>query len=453
MKIIVAGCGNVGTNVVKSLAREGHSITAIDVSEDKLEEVADYYDATGVNGSASLLETLRDAEADKADLFIASMTSDEMNIMCCNLAKYVGAKATAARLRNPDYSAQAEDMMKALSLDFYVNPEYELACEIARKLKYPGADGVEDIVRGKAELITVTLPESCPLVGKKLMEVMSVSRAQGLVCVVERGDKVLIPRGNFVFDAGDKISFAATPKNSEILLHDIGLYRTPPSNIVIVGCGATAHYLAEALVKMNMHVKIMHSSQAECEKLKLELPDSITVAHGKATEEEIFEEEGLAKADAIILLNDNDEENILISLFARTYKIPIIITKVKNETNRKLLQEVNMGTVMSPDRTAATILIKYARALSVSGKRSKLIKLYNIDDKAEAVTFNVGEEKRIAGKKVREIAFKKSILCACIVRGGDIIIPYGDTEVKSGDLIMLVSADKRLTTLEEALER
>ena len=124
MKIIVAGCGNVGTNVVKSLAREGHSITAIDVSEDKLEEVADYYDATGVNGSASLLETLRDAEADKADLFIASMTSDEMNIMCCNLAKYVGAKATAARLRNPDYSAQAEDMMKALSLDFYVNPEY-----------------------------------------------------------------------------------------------------------------------------------------------------------------------------------------------------------------------------------------------------------------------------------------------------------------------------------------
>ena len=229
MKIIVAGCGNVGTNVVKSLAREGHSITAIDVSEDKLEEVADYYDATGVNGSASLLETLRDAEADKADLFIASMTSDEMNIMCCNLAKYVGAKATAARLRNPDYSAQAEDMMKALSLDFYVNPEYELACEIARKLKYPGADGVEDIVRGKAELITVTLPESCPLVGKKLMEVMSVSRAQGLVCVVERGDKVLIPRGNFVFDAGDKISFAATPKNSEILLHDIGLYRTPIS--------------------------------------------------------------------------------------------------------------------------------------------------------------------------------------------------------------------------------
>ena len=202
-----------------------------------------------------------------------------------------------------------------------------------------------------------------------------------------------------------------------------------------------------------MHVKIMHSSQAECEKLKLELPDSITVVHGKATEEEIFEEEGLAKADAIILLNDNDEENILISLFARTYKIPIIITKVKNETNRKLLQEVNMGTVMSPDRTAATILIKYARALSVSGKRSKLIKLYNIDDKAEAVTFNVGEEKRIAGKKVREIAFKKSILCACIVRGGDIIIPYGDTEVKSGDLIMLVSADKKLTTLEEALER
>ena len=443
MKIIVAGCGNVGTNVVKSLAREGHSITAIDVSEDKLEEVADYYDATGVNGSASLLQTLRDAEADKSDLFIASMTSDEMNILCCNLAKYVGAKATAARLRNPDYSAQAEDMMKALSLDFYVNPEYELACEIARKLKYPGADGVEDIVRGKAELITVTLPESCPQEKKKLMEAMSVSRAQGLVCVVERGDKVLIPRGNFVFEAGDKISFAATPKNSGIFLHDIGLYRNPPSNIVIVGCGATAHYLAEALVKMNMRVKIMHSSQA----------DSVTVVHGKATEEETFEEEGLAKADAIILLNDNDEENILVSLFARTYKIPIIITKVKNETNRRLLQEVDMGTVMSPDRTAATILIKYARALSVSGKRSKLIKLYNIDDKAEAVTFNVGEEKRIAGKKVREIAFKKSILCACIVRGGDIIIPYGDTEVNSGDLIMLVSADKKLTTLEEALER
>lgn len=453
MKIIVAGCGNVGINVVKSLAKEGHSITAIDVSEERLEEVADYYDATGVNGSASLIETLKSAEADKADLFIASMTSDEMNILCCNLAKYVGAKATAARLRNPDYSEQAEDMMKALSLDFYVNPEYELACEIARKLKYPGADGVEDIVRGKAELITVTLPESCPLVGKKLMEAMSVSRAQGLVCVVERGEKVLIPRGNFVFEAGDKISFAATPKNSEIFLRDIGMYRNRPSYVVIAGGGATTHYLAEALTKMNIRVKIMNSSQEECEKLRLELPESVTVVKGKAGEEEVFEEEGLDKADAIVLLGKADEENILISLFARTYKVPIIITKVQNETNRRLLQEVNMGTVMSPDRTAATILIKYARALSVSGKRSKLIKLYNIDDKAEAVTFNVGDEKRIAGKKVREIAFKKSILCACIVRGKEIIIPYGDTVVEQGDLIMLVSADDKLTTLEEALER
>lgn len=452
MKIIVAGCGNVGTNVVKNLAGEGHEVTAIDINAEKLEEIVEYYDAGGVCGNAALLSTLSEAGAEKADLFIGAMTSDEMNILCCNLARYAGAKATAARLRNPDYSVQAEDMKKALALDYYVNPEYELALEICRKLKYPCADSVEDIVKNKAELITVTLPEKCSLAGKKLMDALPAGLASGLVCAVERGDRVFIPRGDFVFAAGDKVSFAATPKNAEIFLKDIGLYRDVPGYVAIAGCGATAHYLAEELVKMNIKVKIVYPDKTECEKLKFELPECVTVVAGNAAEEEVFEEEGLDKADALVLLSKSDEENILISLFARTYKLPVVITKVQNETNRRLLQEVKVGAVMSPDRIAATILIKYARSLSVSGRRTKLIKLYNIDDKAEAVTFNVNEESGIAGKKVREIAFRKNILCACIARGKDIIIPSGETAVQSGDLIMLVAADKKLTTLEDALE-
>lgn len=451
MKVIVAGCGNVGTAIVKKLAKEGHQITAIDSCEEKLEEVVDYYDAVGINGNAALIDTLIQAGADKCDLFIAVTASDDVNILCCSLAKFCGAKATAARLRNHDYSVQSDSMCKAFSIDFTVNPELELAREIARKLRYPTANVVEELVRGKADLVTVTIPGDNVIDGKKVMELASISRAQFLLCAVERDGAITIPKGGFVLHGGDRISIAATAKNAEQFLKDIHVYRHPPKNVVIVGAGATTSYLAEELDKASVAVKIMYSDQSECDRLRLEMPDNVTVVYGKATNEEVFEEEGLPKADAIISATASDEENILVSLFAKTYKVPVSITKVQSETNRKLLSEVALGDVVSPDRTAATILIKYARALSVGGKSSKLIKLYNIDDKAEAVTFNVEENERIVGKKIREIPFKKTVLCACIVRGNETIIPNGETVILSHDLVVIISDNERLTTLDEAM--
>lgn len=451
MKIIVAGCGNVGTNIVKNLAKEGHQIIAIDSDAAKLEEVADYYDAVGINGNAAILSTLKSADIGKCDLFIAVTASDEMNILSCNLAKYSGAKATAARLRNPEYSMQSDDMCKALNLDFSVNPELELAREISRKLRYPNADNVDVIVNGKAYLITVTVPQGSKIAGKKIMDLSSVSRAQALICAVERDGTVTIPKGAFSIREGDMISFAATPKNADMFIDDIGLYRHPPKNVAIIGSGATTRYLAETLTKININVKIMDSNQSECERLRMELPSPVTVVSGKATDEEVFEEERLNKMDAIISISGVDEENILVSLFAKTYKVPVIITKVQSETNRKLLSAVSLGTVLSPDRTASTILTKYARAMNVSNKRSRLIKLYNIDDKAEAVSFIVNDGDELSGKKIREIKFKNNVLCACIIRSGDVIIPNGDTEINANDLVLIVTAGLKLTTLKDAV--
>ena len=210
MKIIIVGCGRVGQTLAEKLNDDGNEVTVIDMLAEKVKEVTDVCDVMGVIGNGATHTTLLEAGVDTADLFIAVTNSDELNLLCCILAKKEGRCQTIARIKNPEYSKETAYLKDEFGLAMVINPEYAAAEEIARVLRFPSAIKIEPFVKGKVELIKFKLPKECGLVGVSIKDMAMKLYGGVLVCTIERGGEAYIPIGDFVFEETDVVSIIAT---------------------------------------------------------------------------------------------------------------------------------------------------------------------------------------------------------------------------------------------------
>lgn len=210
MKIIIVGCGKVGTTLAEQLNRENHDITLIDTDDEALKNISDNVDLMSVTGNGAIYQVQMEAGIQEADLMIATTNSDELNMLCCLIAKKAGNCHTIARIRNPEYSAEIGYIREELNLSMAINPELAAAREIARLLRFPSAIKIEPFAKGRIELLKLLIPDHSNLDQLKVMDVVNKLKSNVLICAVERGDDVVIPDGNFVMQKGDKISFIAS---------------------------------------------------------------------------------------------------------------------------------------------------------------------------------------------------------------------------------------------------
>ena len=452
MNILIVGCGKIGSTIVASLTAEGHDVTAIETDRTTLEEITNVYDVMGVCGNGADCETLAEAGVANAEMFIAVTGSDELNMLACYLAGRMGARHTIARIRNPEYNDRSLHFMKQeLELSMAINPEQLAAREMFHTLKLPTAAKIETFSRGNFEMIQLRLKEDSPLLGAPLYELRNRYNAKFLICVVQRGEEVHIPGGNFVLQAGDDIGLIASPTEIQKLMRAIGLASKQAKNVMILGGSRTAFYLAKRLLAAGTDVKIIDRDRALCEELCDTLPKAIII-NGDGSHQELLAEEGIHDMDAFVSLTGMDEQNILLSFFASSQRVPKVISKINRPELAAMASRLGLECVVSPRKIIADVIVRYARALHNS-MGSTIETLYTLmGDRAEAIEFLVQDEPTLVDIPLKELKLKPDILIAGIIRNRKPIIPSGDDRILAGDRVVLLVAGQRLQELKDILK-
>ena len=456
LSIIIVGCGKVGLTLVEQLSREGHDITVIDRNKELVEHISGTYDVMGVVGNGASDSIQKEAGSEKTDLIIAVTEADELNLLCCTVAKRVSGCSAIARVRTPDYSQAVSYLRERLGLAMIFNPELESAREAARMLSLPTALEIASFAHGQAVLVTFKIPKNNKLEGLKLWD-MSKSipadiETNVVICAVERGDQVFIPSGNFQLQCGDEVSFVSTRKIARKFLRSIGFKTRQVRSTMIVGGGRSAYYLAQELLAMGIEVKIIEKRRARCEELCELLPDA-DIINGDGTSEELLREEGIEYAESFVALTGIDEENILLTLHARNVSNAKVITKINRINFRNAINTLDLGSVIYPRYITSEAIVAYVRAKHNSMNSNVETLNYICENRVEAVEFRVNEASTVPGTALKDLKpkMKKDRLIASINRAGRILIPSGADSIEVGDTVMVVTTHSGFNDIRDIL--
>lgn len=452
LSIIIIGCGKVGATLTEHLSKEGHNITIIDHNEERLQEISGIHDVMGVIGNGASYSVQMEAGITDADLLIAVTGSDELNLLCCIIAKQVGNCSTIARVRTPDYSKEATYLREKLGLAMIINPEFEAAREASRILSLPTALEVTPFAHGLAEMIKFKVPKDNFIDGMTVAE-LGMSKTTNIhICAIERGSQVHIPSGNFQIAAGDVVIFITSHKVAKAFFKDIGFKTNQVKSTMIVGGGTAAYYLALMLLNLGISVKIIEKDKKRCDELSTLLPNAIII-NGDGTDQTLLDEEGIHYTNAFVPLTGIDEENIMLTLYARHVSSAKVITKINRITFKDVINSLDLGSVVYPKSLAAEAIVAYVRAKSASSQRSEVETLYHMFDfKAEAVEFNVKEDSAVTNIPLKDLELKENLLVSLICREGQIIFPGGNDCIQVGDTVMIVTTYTGLTNIQDILK-
>lgn len=450
MKIVIIGAGKVGITLAQRLAKEDHQVTLVDTRAEALEEVS-ALDVLAVEGNGISKETLLEAGVDKADLAIAVLSTDEESLLACLIARKLGVGHTIARVRNPEYSSGIRLIQDELGLSMSLNPELATASEMARLMRAPSAIKIDSFARGKIELYKVQLPENSPLDGCKLMELGKLQTGI-LICIVERGDEVFIPSGTFCLRGGDRISFVAKPRMAAKFFQKIGIAIDPVKKVLLLGGGKISFYLARQMLDFGAAVKIIESNRDTCEYLSEALPEADVIC-GDGTNERLLAQEGIEKMDAIASLTGIDEENVLMSLYARSVSRAKIVTKVNRTSFSGIIDTLDLGSVFHPRNIAADHILRYVRALQNS-MGSNVETLYKLmGDRVEALEFRATAKSAVCSVPLMELKLQPGLLIGAINRGGKVLTPSGKDTIEPGDTVVVVTTVTGLNDLDDILDK
>ena len=450
MKIIIIGAGKIGITLAEQLLHEGHEITVIDHSSAALESVSTM-DVMTVEGNGISIETQLEAGMNEADLAIAVMATDEQSLLACLIAKKLGVGSTIARVRNPEYTSGIRLLKDDLGLSMTFNPEQASASEIARILRAPSAIKIDTFSGGRVELHKVCIPENSPLDGMRLMDLGKL-HAGVLICIVERGDgEVYIPGGSFTLQAQDRISFISKPKTAIKFFHKIGIQADPVKQVMLLGGGKISYYLAKQMLDFGAKVKIIEANEEVCLTLAERLPEA-HVLHGDGTNEKLLAEESISDMDAIVSLTGFDEENVLMSLYARSVSKAKIVTKINRTTFSHIIKSMDLGSVFHPRYIAADLVVRFVRALANS-QGSNVETLYKIGNKVEALEFRATAKSAVCGIALMNLPTLPNLLIGAINRGGKILTPGGRDTIEPGDSVIVVTTVTGLNDLDDIIDK
>lgn len=452
MRITIIGGGKLGTSIARGLRAENHEITVIDKDEAVISNLSNTLDVIGYVGNGASYAVLESAGVSDCDLLIATAETDEVNMLTCFFAHKLGAKHTIARVRDPEFVEELYHFQEDLGLSMAVNPELLAAEEIARVLRLPSATHVELFAGGQVELVSCRLPEDSEFSDVLLSDLSETYGIHALICAVCRGEDTVIPRGDFRLSGGDLLYLTGSPRVIENTLRKLHLITHPVENVMITGGGHVSYYLAEALSKKKIKVKILERLESRAEELAGLLPEA-TILCGHASDQELLAEEGIDKTDALVALTGLDEGNILSALYAKRKRVPKVIVKVNDRSMVRLIPDGSLETVISPKEVATNHILRYVRAITSRAPEGNVLSLYKLaEGNVEVAEFRAAENSGVVNTPLSELALKKDILVACLVRKGKILFPRGTDSILPEDSVLVVSRNRILYELSDILE-
>lgn len=452
MQIIIVGCGKVGLTLARQLGKENHDIVLVDTNQKKLQSLPEDIDALCIPGNGASINSLMEAGIANADILIAVTGSDELNLLCCLIAQKTGHCHTIARVRNPIYSKELNFIKERLGISMIINPEYTAATEISRLLRFPSAIKIDTFAKGRVELLKFRVKPEFGLNNIPIMQMREKFNCDILICAVERNGEITIPGGTFVLQDNDTLSIIASPQNAAAFFQKIGLKTNQVKSTLIIGGGKLGYYLALLLLDMKIRVRIIENNPERCEQLSELLPEA-TIIQGDGTDKQLLLEEGLPQAESVVTLTNMDEENILLTLYAKEQTNAKLVTKVNRIDYDSLLDHLDIGSIIYPKYITADYILQYVRAMQNS-IGSNVETLYQIlDNRAEALEFCVKEHSPVTDIPLCDIKLKQNLLIGCINRGGRIRIPRGNDCIRIGDTVIIVTTQKGLHDIQDILQK
>lgn len=450
MQIIIVGCGKVGTALARRLSQEDNNICIVDLKSDLVHKLATENDIMGMVGNGASYSVLKEAGIESADLLIAVTESDELNLLCCVIARKASKCHTIARVRNPMYSQESRFLQKELGLSMIINPEHTAAAEISRLLCFPSALGIDTFAGGRVEMMRFRIPADSVLDGMALKDVSAKIKCSFLICAVDRGGNVEIPGGNFVLKSGDIVSLVTTRQDAKFFFEKINMNTNGAKNTMIIGGGKISLYLAKMLANLGISVKIIEKNEDRCKELSEILPKAIII-HGDGSDEAFLQEERIDTMDSFVALTSLDEENILLSLMARKKVSRKVVTKINREQLNEVIHNLELDSVVYPKFLTAQKIMRYVRATknSIGSNVKTLYRLY--DDKVEALEFVITEKSKITEVPLYQMKLKKGLLIAAIIRNDKLIIPDGQAMILPGDSMIVVTTHLGLQNAQNIL--
>ena len=449
MDIIISGLGAVGMTLMNQLSKEGHNVVVIDSNSQKVEEAINTCDVKGVIGNCASSEVLKEARVGSAELLIASTSDDELNILCCIIANKLGVKKTIARASKPEYLELFKNEGD-LGLSLMVNPQHEAAMEISRMLRFPSAITVNHFSGGKVELVEFRVASTSPLVGICLKDLGKSFKAKVLICAVQRDGKAIIPSGDFVIEAEDRLFLTATTKNISSFFKQLG-WNKQARDVIIVGGSRTCFYLCEELERAGIHAKVIEKNKKRCSSLSDSL-DKTEIIWGDGTDQQLLVDEGLDQTDAFVALSSLDEQNIIMSMFASSRGVPKVITKIDQLGYYDMLQKSGIYSAVSTKNSTADQIVRFVRIIGNNDVDSVQRVFQIIDGSTEVLEFKATDTFKKFGVAIQNMELKKHLLVAGIIRNGVLITPTGQDTIEKDDSVIIVTKDDTLANLNDILD-
>ena len=451
MRIVIIGCGKVGTSIARELNAENHDITVVDNDRKAVARLSETLDVLGVEGNGATYEVLAEAGAETADLVIAATARDEVNLYACLMARAAGVPHTIARVRSPEYTDDLYRVKDQLRLSMSINPELTEAIEISRLLRFSGALEIDSFAKGAVELIKVLVPEKSPVSGKRISQIDTLG-GRIRVCTVERANEVYIANGDTEIKAGDKVTVVAKPEIATRFFKKSGINIGRSKDVFLLGGGKVSFYLAQRLLKAGANVRIIERNLERCQELAEALHDAMII-HGDCMDQELLLSEGIERADGVAALMDYDEENILISLYIKEVSKAKIITKINNESFDNIIGNLGLECVINPKTLTGEYIARYIRAMQNS-LGSNVETLYRLhEDRVEALEFRAKQSSNVIDTPLSDLNLKDDLQIICINRNGKIILPQGGDSIMAGDSVVVITKHKGLSDLNDILKR
>ncbi|HLS97649.1 MAG: Trk system potassium transporter TrkA [Porticoccaceae bacterium] len=444
MKIIIVGAGQVGGTLAEHLASEANDITVVDVDGNRLRELQDRLDIRTVEGMGCHPDVLMRASIEDADMLVAVTSSDEINMLACQVAYSLFRTPTKiARVRAQSYvlPRYRDKLFSAdhLPVDVLITPEQVVTDYIHRLVEQPGSLQVLDFADGIMQLVAVRAYSDGPLVGNQLRSLREhMPNVDCRVAAIFRRDRSIVPEGDTVIEAGDEVFFIAAKKNIRAVMGELRQLENPYRRLIIAGGGNIGYRLAQALAR-DYNVKIIEFSKKRCEFLAEHL-ENITVLNGSATDQELLLEESIDKTDLFLALTNDDEVNIMASLLAKRLGARKVMTLIQNQVYANLMQGGEIDIAISPQQATTSLLLTHVRksgAVNVHSLRR------GAAEALEIIVHGDAKSSKVVGRRIEEIKSPPGATLAALERNGEVIIAHRDTVIESGDHVIVFVVDKK----------
>ncbi len=449
MKILILGAGQVGRTAAHHLSREpANDVTVVDSREDVLRDLQDRLDIRVVAGSASYPSVLEAAGIADTDIMIALTSSDEVNIVACEIAHALyRTPMRIARIRAAEYTSQTRLFDEgALAVDVWISPEQLVTEYIARLLSFPGALQVLDFADGRIQLVGVRARREGLLVGKKLRTLREhLPDIDARVAAIYRDERLVQPEADVIIQENDEVFFVAAADDLRKVLAELRRREDPVRRLVIAGGGNIGFRLAQTLEKTNQ-VKLIERDAQRARQVSERLENTI-VLHGDAADEELLVEENIDSADVFAALTNSEEANIMSAMLAKRLGARRVMALINRPTYGDLMENRGIDIVISPQNITIGALLAHVR-------RGDVVRVYSLRRGAaeaiEAVVHGSEGGSQLVGRRVQEVKLPEGASIIALARGEQVIMAHRDTVIAAEDHVILFVTDKRHV---EAVER